>query len=301
MPRAAERLDAIGEALAGGDQGEDGAAGEDEAPERRAVHQARTGARPGEDSLQRETRCGHGWLPQGLRPALPARTTRTRYSAKWNAAAAIHAAADRLAAGDAILVELHAPGPNSPGTNDEQKGYIAVEYWDAEFAAIAYAVAKGINVVEAAGNGGEDLNAAIYAGRFDRRVRDSGAILVGAGHSARDVNARSRISWSNYGSRLDAQGWGEDIVTCGGLSRPEFHDRYTGLDESHCYMQSFGGTSGATPIVVGAVACLSGAMRARGRAALTPESMRSLIATTEPPRLLLLVQTRARSLVLYQT
>jgi hypothetical protein len=199
---------------------------------------------------------------------------------KWNAAAAIQAAADRLAPGDVILLEMHAPGPNSPGLNPEQKGYIAVEYWDPEFAAIAYAVAKGIHVVEAAGNGGENLDAAVYAGRFDRKVRDSGAILVGGGHAPPDPHPRSRIWWSNYGARLDVQGWGEYIVTCGGLSEPNYHDRYTGLDESHCYTQSFGGTSGASPMVVGVVSCLSGVLKARGRAPLSPLAMRAHITAT---------------------
>ncbi len=199
---------------------------------------------------------------------------------KWNAAAAIQAAADRLAPGDVILLEMHAPGPNSPGLNDQQKGYIAVEYWDPEFAAISYAVAKGIYVVEAAGNGGENLDAAVYAGRFDRKMRDSGAILVGGGHASPDPNPRSRIWWSNYGARLDVQGWGEYIVTCGGLSEPNYHDRYTGLDESHCYTQSFGGTSGASPIIVGAVSCLSGVIKARGRPPLSPIAMRSHITKT---------------------
>lgn len=200
--------------------------------------------------------------------------------AKWNAAAAIYAAAERLSAGDIILLEMHAPGPNSPGLNEGQLGYIAIEYWDSEFAAISFATQKGIYVVEAAGNGSETLDAAPYQHRFDRGARDSGAILVGGGESSYGQNPRARISWSNYGSRLDVQGWGESIVTCGGLSQPNYCDRFKGMDESHCYTETFGGTSGASPIVVGAVACLAGGVRAAGRQPLSPAEMRRTLTDT---------------------
>jgi subtilisin family serine protease len=200
---------------------------------------------------------------------------------KWNAAAAIKFAADRLNPGDVILLKMHAPGPNSHDPDpDSQQGFIPVEYWAPEFAAIKYAAAKGIYVVEAGGNGGEDLDAAIYQSAFDRQSRDSGAILVGGGTSMHDAHPRSRVWWSNYGSRLDVQGWGLDIVTTGGLQRAEYHDRVDSQDASKCYTQSFGGTSGASPIVTGVVACISGAVRAAGRTALPAAEMRRLIGAT---------------------
>jgi Subtilase family len=200
---------------------------------------------------------------------------------KWNAAAAIKFSGDHLKAGDVILLEMHAPGPNSHDPDpDSQQGFIPVEYWEPEFAAIKYAVAKGIHVVEAAGNGGENLDAPIYHAAFSRKDRDSGAVLVGGGYSAYGSHPRSRISWSNYGSRLDAQGWGIDIVTTGGREKPWYYDRIDSPDASRCYTQSFGGTSGASPIVTGIVACISGAVQAAGRASLSPHEMRKLIADT---------------------
>ena len=55
---------------------------------------------------------------------------------KWNAADAIRAAVARLAPGDIILLEMHAPGPNAHGNDNSQEGFIPVEYWQPEFAAI---------------------------------------------------------------------------------------------------------------------------------------------------------------------
>ena len=46
---------------------------------------------------------------------------------------------------------------------------------------ISIASASGIVVVETAGNGGEDLDHSAFGGAFDRSVRDSGALIVGAG------------------------------------------------------------------------------------------------------------------------
>ena len=209
---------------------------------------------------------------------------------KWNAAGAIKFAADRLKKGDVILLEMHAPGPNSHHLDDpeSQQGFVAVEYWLPEFQAIQFAVAKGINVVEAAGNGGENYDDASYQSLFSRAVRDSGAILVGAGQPSRAPQPRSRIDWSNCGSRLDVQGWGLDIVTTGGKQNQPVDTRYYDLidspDSSRCYTQSFGGTSGASPMVVGAVACISGAVAAAGRAPLTPSAMRQLLVETGTPQ-----------------
>lgn len=201
---------------------------------------------------------------------------------KWDAADAIRAAAERLKPGDVILLEMHAPGPHATGVG--QQGFIPVEYWQPEFAAIRYAGSRGIHVVEAAGNGGEDLDHPDYKGAFSRAVRDSGAILVGGGASSHQDAPRSRLSWSNYGSRVDVQGWGEDIVTTGGRSAPNYHDLRDDPDPSRCYTQTFGGTSGASPIIVGAVACLSGILAAAHRPSPSPAAMRRLLVETGAPQ-----------------
>ena len=89
----------------------------------------------------------------------------------FNTAGAITAAASNLKAGDAILIELQATGPNNK--------YVAMQFWDDVFSAIVAATAKGITVVEAAGNGNENFDLAIFNGTGLQK--DSGAIVVGAG------------------------------------------------------------------------------------------------------------------------
>ena len=215
----------------------------------------------------------------------------------FDTAGAIHFAADSLAPGDIIIIEQHRPGPNSPNA-DTQFGYIPIEWWPDDYLAILYATSKGIIVIEAAGNGAQDLDAAIYSQRptnfpeswsnpFVRSEdRDSGAVLVGAGapppgtHGQDWGTDRSRLDFSNYGTCVDTQGWGEGVTTCG---YGDIHGEDP-QDIKEWYTDSFAGTSSATPIVTGAVACLQGIRKAGGNPPLRPDQVRELLQKTGSPQ-----------------
>jgi len=117
-----------------------------------------------------------------------------------------------LRAGDVMLIRQHAPGPDSGLTaacNVNQFESIAMEFWDANFDAIKHATAKGIVVSEAAGNGSMNLDSPVYNRKFDRSVRDSGAIVAGAGLA----DARLPQCTANIGSRVDIPEWGQTVVS----------------------------------------------------------------------------------------
>jgi serine protease len=191
-------------------------------------------------------------------------------------ASAIQHAARAVGRGGVVLVELQAPGPKavkSCACNASQCNYVPLEYWRANFDAISQATAHGVHVVEAAGNGGVNLDDPAYRGAFNRAVRDSGAILVGASSATTHVP----MCWTNHGSRVDVHSWGEKVVTLG------YGDLF-GSGENQGYTGSFNGTSSAAPIVAGAVAALQGAAFAAGKGALEPRVLRELLRTTGTPQ-----------------
>jgi Subtilase family len=210
------------------------------------------------------------------------------FGAGMGSAVAIRQAANMLRPGDIILIELHRPGPRfNFQQRDDQLGYIAIEWWEDDFAAIQYATGRGVIVVEAAGNGAENLDDAIYNTRpagfptswtnaFNRANRDSGAIVVGAGAppSGNHGPDRSRLDFSNYGALIDAQGWGREVTTCG------YGDLQGGVNEDVWYTGRFSGTSSASPIVVGAISCTQGIVRARGITPVTPAATRACLRST---------------------
>lgn len=199
----------------------------------------------------------------------------------FNLAQALTNATKHLRAGDAILIELQATGPNGK--------YVAMQYWPDIFSAIVAATKKGITVVEAAGNGNENFDLPMFAGTGLQK--DSGAIVVGAGvppanafdhdgsggfgASYQSIGVpRSRIWFSNYGKIVNVQGWGFHVTTLA------YGDLQGHSSENRWYTARFSGTSSASPIVTGAVACIQGRAKAKLGAPLTPAKVRKILMAT---------------------
>ncbi|MDA7787747.1 S8 family serine peptidase [Sphingomonadaceae bacterium] len=208
----------------------------------------------------------------------------------WGSARAINVAAAQLNPGDLLLLEMHRPGPrHNYAVREDQSGYIAVEWWPDDFLAIRHAVRRGVIVIEAAGNGAENFDDPIFdrgecyfpaawQNPFSPGI-DSGAVIVGAGAPASGIHAppRSRLDFSNFGQRVDCQGWGSEVTTTG------YGDLYAGQNEDQWFTSTFSGTSSASPIVAGVVAQLQGVARARSRL-LGPMHVRQLLRSIGEPQ-----------------
>jgi hypothetical protein len=232
----------------------------------------------------------NGFGVSGIAPDADVRMI-SLYGDDMDCAKAVFVAAQLLSPGDILLLESQQRGPGDR--------FIAMEWWPDTLAAIQYATARGIIVVEPAGNGGVSLDDPIYdrhpasplgpfpdswSNPFRRSDADSGAILVGAGAPPRGMHGhdhgddRSRLPMSNYGSAVDCQGWGHEVTTCG------YGDLQGGASEDRWYTNNFNGTSSAAPMVAAALACVQGALRASGRSQLGPLAARQLLRATGSPQ-----------------
>ncbi len=185
-----------------------------------------------------------------------------------NIPTAIANAAAAAGSGDVVVLEVQCfAGPPAPHP---------CEYTDSIFATVQTATANGVHVFAAAGNGDNNLDSGAYGGKFDRNVRDSGAVMVGASNGS----SLDKASFSNFGTRLDAHGWGFNVVTSG------YGDLWSeGFpSEPHEYTATFSGTSSATPIVTGSGIILSAIHRAIFGSDLDPLTLRSLLTTTGTPQ-----------------
>ncbi|HYR29984.1 MAG TPA: S8 family serine peptidase, partial [Thermoanaerobaculia bacterium] len=156
-------------------------------------------------------------------------------------------------------------------------GLCPSEFELAVFTAVQNATANDRIVVAAAGNGGSNLDDPDFEGRFNRSVRDSGAIIVAG---ATSTHPHVPTDTTNYGSRIDAHAWGENVTTTGGNG-----DLFrAGSDPEQEYTESFNGTSAASPIVTGAAAVIQGVRLARGLPPLTSVQMRAALQAGATPQ-----------------
>jgi serine protease len=176
-------------------------------------------------------------------------------------------AVDHLDTGDVWLIELQMYPPGFGATPME---WLQVNYdviWTSVWA-------RGIICVEAGANGSQNLDSPNWGGLFDRNLRDSGAIMVGAG----DPHTLAALYFSNYGTRMDVHAWGSEIVTTG------YGDLYNGGTLQTRYTNQFGGTSGASPMIAGAVLCLQGIIKANLMTVADPITLRRFLRDTGTPQ-----------------
>jgi hypothetical protein len=175
---------------------------------------------------------------------------------------ALAAAIAVMTVGDILLIEI------------QHFTFHPIEADDWVLDLLRLATSQGILVVEAAGNGNNDLDQWIGIGgrRFLRghpNFIDSGALMVGASVS---TVPHHRAGISNYGNRIDCYAWGENVVTCG------VGNLVGGTDPDQWYTDTFSGTSSASSIIVGAAALLQSQSLSVSQTVFSPTQLRQLLS-----------------------
>jgi len=185
-----------------------------------------------------------------------------------------------LTSGDIILIEMQMAGPNWPG-GDTMFGMLPVEWDLLTRDAIRTAVELGRIVIEAGGNGSQNLDDPEYASVFGETAPDSGAIIVGAGRPS----DRRAVNYTNYGRRVNLQGWAERINPCCQVWSTGYGNAPGSPQEpDRLYTSRFSGTSSAAAMVTGAAACVQSAAVYRTGETLSPSELRSLLIDTGYPQ-----------------
>jgi len=187
---------------------------------------------------------------------------------------AIVSATANLRPGDVLLIEV--------GIKDANDKYVPAEVNSNLFQKVQLASNTGIVVVEVAGNANVNLDA---NGPDDQYLTwrswgDSGAIVVGAGSS--DIQ-HDRLGFSNHGSRVNVQGWGQNVFS---LGYGDFADLAPGdPDRKQTYTNTFNGTSSAASFIAAAAASLQSIRYAQTPPLppLSPLLMRQLLVATGVP------------------
>ncbi|WP_130068773.1 putative mucin/carbohydrate-binding domain-containing protein [Bacillus albus] len=201
----------------------------------------------------------------GITPAAKVKVVgQIRDNGRYNNADALLSAINNLKFGDILLLEAQT-------TYEGYDTYLPLEVHQELFDIIRAGTDKGIVIVETAGNGSNDLdqfkdrNGKHTLNKKSPDFKDSGAILVGAGSSS---VPHKRLWYSNYGSRIDTYGWGENVDTTS--ADPIKND-------VNLYTTTFGGTSSAGPIIAGAAASIQGAATARWGGPYSPDNLRGIL------------------------
>ncbi|MFA4973430.1 MAG: S8 family serine peptidase [bacterium] len=162
--------------------------------------------------------------------------------------------------GDIMMIEVQmrgAIGDEMVSCDADPHGCIPTTTSPSNYAAVEYAIAAGITVIEGAGNGYVDLDdSATYnpSPWINLSIQDVGSIVGGASQGAGKV----LHPYSNWGSRVDVFAWGNGVATAGypytgnpyvwsGTTSPVPPNTETNA----YYTDMFGGTSAAAAMIAG--------------------------------------------------
>jgi microbial collagenase len=210
----------------------------------------------------------------GITPKVKGHVISTwRPNGKMNIPDAIFTSIGHLVFGDILLLAIQRY------QSLEDRKALPIEIHDGVFEAISLATTSGITVIEPAGNGDFYLQAGIDLDSFEldgkaifnrsaKEFMDSGAIIVGAATAS---VPHKRMSYSNYGSRIDCYAWGEKVVTAGYYPRSSGSSIDTVTDR-------FCGTSSAAAIIAGAAIAVQSICEANLGFRLSPNQMRNILS-----------------------
>jgi hypothetical protein len=212
--------------------------------------------------------CDTGFGMKGITPDVTMKLVDWNVEATWGDA--VFEGTSRLFPGEILLIEVQILGPDTGLTcpcNCSQFEYVALEWASDAFDEIQTATANGVLVVEAAGNGSVSLDNAAYGGAFNRAIRDSQALIVGAAMQG----SHAPECFTNFGTRVDFHGFGSGVFTSG------YGDLWNQTGCAQDYTSTFSGTSSASPIIVGACSALQGIANSKYGFDLSPSQMREAL------------------------
>ena len=195
---------------------------------------------------------------------------------------AVTQALNNSSIGDVIVFEMQAYGLNGTASNPR---FVPAEYDILVWNLTKALTDSGRIVVAAAGNGYQDLDSSDYQTYMG--YGDSGAIIVGGGtanttHAIYPPYVVSGVTYtSTYGSRVDVQGWFENVRSTGAIPGSGF--TLVGSDFNQSYM-TFTGTSSATAQLGGVVTVLQSYYKNQTNATLTSQQMRTILKNTGIPQ-----------------
>ncbi len=195
---------------------------------------------------------------------------------------AITQALNNSSIGDVIVFEMQAYGFNGTVSNPR---FVPAEYDFLVWNLTKALTDSGRIVVAAAGNGYQNLDSSDY--QTYTNYGDSGAIIVGGGtantmHAIFPPYVVSGVTYSStYGTRVDVQGWFENVRSTGAIPNSGF--TLIGNDFNQSYM-TFKGTSSATAQLGGVVTVLQSYYKSQTNTTLTSQQMRTILKNTGIPQ-----------------